>query len=106
MGEYIKIKRSTRSNQKMGKKKKTLTVTKSLNTPAYSNSSNVSYSKSTTRTKGNNTRTKSKFKQVSENNGEFVKYVSKTTNNKRKVRTKKISEKKAGRIAKRLKKKY
>ncbi len=104
--EYIQVKSTTRSNQKMGKKKKTQTVTKYLNTPAYNNKSNVSYSKTTTKTKGNKTRKKDKFKQVSENNGEFTKYVSRTRNGNTKKRTKKISASRAAGIARRLKKKY
>ena len=91
--EYIRFRSSTKSNKKMGKKKKSKTVTESSNTPAYSNKPNVSYSKS-------------KFKQVSENNGEFTKYVSKTRNGNRRVRTKKISASRAAGIARRLKKKY
>tara|TARA_R110000851_G_scaffold147603_4_gene287560 strand:- start:700 stop:1080 length:381 start_codon:yes stop_codon:yes gene_type:complete len=104
--EYIRFRSSTKSNQKMGKKKKSKTVSESSNTPAYSNKPNVSYSKTTKKTKGNTTREKSKFIQVSENNGEFTKYVSKTRNGNRKVRTKKISANRAEGIARRLKKKY
>ena len=104
--EYIRFRSSTKSNQKMGKKKKSKTVSESSNTPAYSNKPNVSYSKTTKKTKGNTTREKSKFIKVSENNGEFTKYVSKTRNGNRKVRTKKISANRAEGIARRLKKKY
>ena len=104
--EYIRFRSSTKSNQKMGKKKKSKTVSESSNTPAYSNKPNVSYSKTTKKTKGNTTREKSKFIQVSENNGEFTKYVSKTRNGNRKIRTKKISANRAEGIARRLKKKY
>lgn len=104
--EYIRFRSSTKSNQKMGKKKKSKTVSESSNTPAYSNKPNVSYSKTTKKIKGNTTREKSKFIQVSENNGEFTKYVSKTRNGNRKVRTKKISANRAEGIARRLKKKY
>ena len=104
--EYIRFRTSTKSNKKMGKKKKSKTVTESSNTPAYSNKPNVSYSKTTIKTKGNTTKEKSKFKQVSENNGEFTKYVSKTRNGNRRVRTKKISASRAAGIARRLKKKY
>ncbi len=104
--EYIRLRSSTKSNQKMGKKKKSKTVSESSNTPAYGNKPNVSYSKTTTKTKGNKTTQKSKFKQVSENNGEFTKYVSRTRNGNRKVRTKKISASRAEGIARRLKKKY
>ena len=104
--KYIRFRSSTKSNQKMGKKKKSKTVSESSNTPAYSNKPNVSYSKTTKKIKGNTTREKSKFIQVSENNGEFTKYVSKTRNGNRKVRTKKISANRAEGIARRLKKKY
>ena len=104
--EYIRVRSTTKSNQKMGKKKKSKTVSESSNTPAYGNKPNVSYRKTTTKTKGNKTREKSKFKQVSENNGEFTKYVSRTTNGNRRVRTKKISASRAAGIARRLKKKY
>jgi len=104
--EYIRVRSTTKSNQKMGKKKKSKTVSESSNTPAYGNKPNVSYSKTTTKTKGNKTREKSKFKQVSENNGEFTKYVSRTRNGNRTIRTKKISASRAEGIARRLKKKY
>lgn len=104
--EYIQVKSTTRSNQKMGKKKKTKTVSESSNTPAYSNKPNVSYSKTTRKTRGNKTKEKSKFKQVSENDGKFTKYVSRTRNGNKRVRTKKISASRAEGIARRLKKKY
>lgn len=104
--EYIRLRSSTKSNQKLYKKKKSKTVSESSNTPAYGNKPNVSYSKTTTKTKGNKTTQKSKFKQVSENNGEFTKYVSRTRNGNRRVRTKKISASRAEGIARRLKKKY
>jgi DNA-directed RNA polymerase subunit M/transcription elongation factor TFIIS len=104
--EYIQSRRTTPSSQKMGKKKKSKTVSEYLITPAYNNKPNVSYSKTITKTKGNKTRKKSKFKQVSEKNGEFTKYVSRTRNGNKRVRTKKISAKRAAGIARRLKKKY
>jgi len=104
--EYIRVRRTTKSSQKMGKKKKSKTVSEFSNTPAYSNKPNVSYSKTTTKTKGNKTKQKRKFKQVSENDGEFTKYVSRTRNGNRRVRTKKISASRAEGIARRLKKKY
>ena len=40
--QFIQSKSTTRSNQKMGKKKKSKTVSKSLHTPAYSNTPTVS----------------------------------------------------------------
>ena len=44
--------------------------------------------------------------RLGENNGEFTKYVSRTRNGNRRVRTKKISASRAEGIARRLKKKY
>ena len=104
--QFIQAKSTTRSNQKMGKKKKSKTVSKSLHTPTYGNKPTVSYSKSKSTTKGDKTKIKSVWKSVSENNGEFTKYVSRTRNGNKRVRTKKISASRAAGIARRLKKKY